>query len=109
MHVLNRLDETLLDGLAQRVPADHIREILVPDVARTRDTEDVPEAVLGIEQELLPFPGSLPGLVGHMVGLVVQDGHAHAFADQAVADRRFNVLQDRVVVFHADGSVYDSF
>ena len=108
-HVVHALDEALLNRLPQRVPGNHIRKIVVADVASAGNANNIPETVLRIQQELLPLLGVALRLVRDVMRLVVEHGHAASFALQAVANGRFYVLQNGMVVFHTNRTLHDAF
>jgi hypothetical protein len=54
-YVVDGLYDTVPDGLPERVAIGDITEILIVDVARPGETDDVPEAEVWCDEEFLPL------------------------------------------------------
>jgi len=60
----------VVDGITHGVPVDHVGEVLVPDVACSRDAEMPPKAEAQVGDEVMPLLGGLPTHADDVMGLV---------------------------------------
>src|SRR5262245_35835958 len=74
-NISNVFDDSLFDGLPERIAVNHIVKVFIALIASARHTDDVAKTIIGIEQEFLP-PLLRCGCLAHnMVRFIVKDGY----------------------------------